>query len=56
MCLHVYNKNSLKVCLTIYNVIFAWSIFASEGIFLCFNEKIGNLKSAERIILSGKTY
>ena len=41
---NVYTKNPLKICLTIYNDIFICSILASQGISLCFTEKMGNLK------------
>ena len=44
---NVYNINFLKVCLTIYNVIFLCSIFASQGIPLGFTERMSDLKYAE---------
>ena len=44
---NIYTINFLKVCLTIYNVTFFCSIFASHGISLCFTERIDELKSTE---------
>ena len=41
---NVYNINFLKVCLTIYNVIFLCSIFASQGIPLGYTERMSDLK------------
>ena len=37
----------LKVCLTIYEVIFLASVFASQGVFLFFTNRMGDLKYAE---------
>ena len=44
---NIYNIKPLIVCLTIYNVIFLCSIFASQGISLRFTERMGGMEYTE---------
>ena len=44
---HVYSIIFLKVCLTIYEVIFLSSVFDSQGVSLFFTKRMGDLKYTE---------